>query len=88
MFIKASFDEDFSSLMLHLESKYGKDLFDLDGIGKQKDINEFSKTFFTNKGNTADISIDANANVDSRDMISYNVELPKSMFRLNAYYLL
>ncbi len=88
MFIKAGFDDDFTTLMLHLEAKYGKEMFDLDGIGKQKDINEFSKTFFTMKTNTADVSIDANANVDGRDMISYNVELPKAMFRINAYYLL
>ena len=88
MYLRSSFDTDFDSLMLHLEAKYGKELFDIDGIGKQTDINEFSKQFFTNKSNTADVSVDANANVDNKDMISYNVELPKSMFRLNAYYLL
>lgn len=58
MFFKISWDEDFDSLMMFLWSKYGKDLFTLDGIGKQMDLNEFSKSFFNNKRSTADVSID------------------------------
>jgi len=35
MYIKISWHDDFDDLMLHLRSKYGKRLFDIDGIGEQ-----------------------------------------------------
>ena len=34
MYIKISWHDDFDDLMLHLRSKYGKRLFDIDGIGE------------------------------------------------------
>jgi len=84
-----SYDNDFCELMSSLEKKYGKKLFELDGIGKkQLDINDFSKQFFTNRTTTADVSIDANSNITQSDIITYNVELPKPFFRLNAYFIL
>jgi ribonucleoside-triphosphate reductase len=89
MYFHISYDPDFDTLMLHLQTKYGKKLFDLDGIGKQTDMNLFAKEFFTNPSSTtADVSVDSNANVDSRDVIVYNHELPKPFFRYNSYYLL
>lgn len=72
---------------MHLRSKYPDTLFDLDGIGKQMDMSEFSRKFFSSKV-TADASIDANANVSSNSVIAYMVELPKPFFRLNSYYVL
>ena len=47
MFIKVSYDDDFDTLMMHLRAKYGKKLFDMDGIGRQMDMHQFSKEFFT-----------------------------------------
>lgn len=88
MYFKVSYDADFDELMLHLKTKYGNKLFDLDGIGKQLDMNEFSREFFSNKTTTADVSVDANANVDIKDVIAYNVELPKPFMRFNSYYIL
>ena len=88
MFIKVSYDEDFDELMMHLRAKYGKKLFTLDGIGKQLDMNQFSREFFTNNTTTADISTDSNSNVDSKDVIAYNFELPKPFMRYNSYYVL
>jgi ribonucleoside-triphosphate reductase len=72
---------------MHLKAKYPDKLFDLDGIGKQLDMSEFSKNFFSSKV-TADASVDANANVDDVSVISYNIELPKPFFKLNSYYIL
>lgn len=72
MFFKVSWDEDFDTLMMHLWSKYGKELFTLDGIGEQMDLSAFSKKFFNTKGTTADVSVDANANVFSKTSIEYN----------------
>ena len=63
MYIKISWADEFDDLMLHLYSKYGKELFTIDGIGSQLDLNKFSKNFFKNTTTTADVSVDANANV-------------------------
>lgn len=88
MHINITYDDNFTELMLHLKSKYGQKLFDLDGIGSQLDIDKFSKGFFTNRSTTADVSIDSNSNISTKDMIVYNTELPKPYFRMNAYYLI
>lgn len=87
MYVNITYDANFTELMLHLKSKYGQKLFELDGIGTQLDINKFSKDFFTNSNTTADVSVDSNSNVSTKDMIVYNTELPKPYFRMNAYYL-
>ena len=88
MHINITYDVNFTELMLHLKSKYGQRLFDLDGIGSQLDIDKFSKGFFINSSTTADVSVDSNSNVSTKDMIVYNTELPKPYFRMNAYYLI
>lgn len=87
MYVNISYDEDFTELMVHLKAKYGSKMFELDGIDGQLDINKFSKDFFSLKSTTADISVDSNSNISTKDMIIYNAELPKPYFRLNAYYL-
>jgi ribonucleoside-triphosphate reductase len=84
-----SYHAEFDALMARLQATYGHELFDLDGIGKQTDMNAFAKAFFSPKSSTtADVSVDANANVESRDVIAYNFEMPKPFFRYNSYYLL
>jgi ribonucleoside-triphosphate reductase len=87
MYLRVSYDDEFEDLIMYLRSKYGKEMFDLDGIGEQTDMSKFSKRFFSSK-TTADASIDANANVDDVSVIAYNTELPKPFFRLNSYYIL
>lgn len=87
MYFKTTYDAEFDDLYMHLKAKYPDKLFDLDGIGKQLDMSEFSKNFFSAKV-TADASIDANANVDDTSVIAYNTELPKPFLRINSYYIL
>lgn len=87
MYFKTTYDESFDDLYMHLKAKYSQKLFDLDGIGKQLDMSDFSKNFFASNV-TADASIDANANVDDVSVIAYNTELPKPFFRMNSYYIL
>lgn len=87
MYIKVTYDQQFDDLIMHLKSKYPEKLFDLDGIGKQTDISQFSKDFFAVK-TTSDVSVDANANVEDMSVITYNTELPKPYFKLNSYYIL
>lgn len=87
MYVKMTFEQDFDTLMMHLWSKYGKELFNIDGIGKQMDMNQFRKSFFNEDVEaTADISVDANSNVDGKDVITYNTELKKPFSRYNSYY--
>jgi len=88
MHINITYDDNFTELMLHLRSKHGIKLFELDGVGSQLDIDKFSKGFFSTKGTAADVSIDSNSNISTKDIIVYNTELPKPYFRLNAYYLI
>lgn len=88
MNINFSYDQEFDDIMMYLKSKYANELFDYDGIGKQIDLYLFSKKFFSTKTVTADASMDANANVDSLDVIAYSVELKKPFERLNSYYML
>ena len=75
MYIRISWHDDFDDLMLHLRSKYGKELFDLDGIGSQLDLNKFSKNFFKNTSTTADVSVDANANVVAKTGVKYSAPI-------------
>jgi len=90
MNINLNYDQGFNDLWFHLQEKYPKELFDLDGVGKQLDMAQFSKTFFSRKTDTtvADISVDANANVSDNSVVSYDAELMKPFERLNSYYML
>ena len=88
MYFKISWDEDFDTLMMHLWSKYGKELFTIDGIGEQMDLNKFAKNFFTTGQTTADVSVDANANVCGKTSVEYNFEMSKPLSRYNSYFLL
>lgn len=90
MQIDFSYGDEFDSFMesLKLDPVYGE-LATLDGIGKQTDMVAFSKKFFGKKEQAAaDVSVDSNANVDDVSIIAYEAEVPKPLFRINAYYLL
>ena len=88
MYMKVSWHQDFADLMMHLWAKYGRDIFTENGIGDQLDLNKFSQKFFNNKSTTADVSIDANANVGGKSVIDYAFEFPKPLQKYNSHYLL
>ena len=90
MLINFTYGEEFDSFMDSLkQSKYYEELATLDGIGKQTDMVAFSKKFFGKPDQAAaDVSVDSNANVDDISIIAYEAEVPKPLFRVNAYYLL
>jgi len=76
LYLNISWDSSFDELMLFLKSKYGDEIFTIDGIGEQTDLQKFSKKFFsTNIKTAADASIDENSNVCSRTSVEYNFEL-------------
>lgn len=80
-----SYKKDFKDLMLGLEKKYGADLIEENGIGSQLDISKSSKKFFK-AFTTADVSVDANANVTDKSVISHKIETTKPFHLINSYY--
>jgi len=90
MLINFAYEKEFDDFMESLKgSTEYNELATLDGIGKQTDMVSFSKKFFGKADQAAaDVSVDSNANVDDISIIAYEAEVPKPLFRLNAYYLL
>lgn len=89
--LSQSFDTEFCALIYRLWKKYPPEIFTLEGIHPdQMDMNEISRSFFKTQEDanrtTADHSIDANANVSGRDVITFNYEVPKSFMKLNSLY--
>ena len=80
-----SFKKDFRDFMEEMESKYGPEIMEECGIGNQLDIASMSKHFFNSKV-TADVSVDANANVSDTSVISHRVEMAKPFQLINSYY--
>lgn len=84
-----SYPGEFIGFMQYLKKKFPfQEIWNLEGIGDQLDINRFAKGFFTNEEAISDVSVDANANVESKDVIAYSFEAFKALSRLNNYYLL
>lgn len=88
MYFKISWEQEFGDLMMHLWGKYGRDIFTENGIGDQLDLHKFSQEFFNNNSTTADLSVDANANVSGKSVIDYNFEFPKPLQKYNSHYLI
>ena len=80
-----SYKKDFKDFMGEMESKYGSEIMEECGIGSQLDIASMSKHFFETKV-TADVSVDANANVTDTSVISHKVEMAKPFQLINSYY--
>lgn len=87
--ISMSFNDEFVNLYnyLHNSTKYKKCL-ELEGVDRKSlDIAYMSKKYF--KNNVADVSIDANANVQSgKNPNNYNSEVVNGIHKLEGYYLI
>jgi len=91
MYIELSYDKQFTELLSDLKVKYGKQIFEIEGIGSQLDMAENSKKFFSTHAKsttTADNSVDDNSNVSDMSNITYENELMKPFLRLNSLYML
>lgn len=87
MLVQHSYDNRFVSLLERLRKTYGEEMFQTSGIGQdQLDVNSFSKNFFGTNDNTADKSIDSNANVNDKSVTGWMTEYSKPIMKLNAYY--
>src|SRR5574344_2042861 len=80
-----SYKPEFKSLMINLEQKYGEQIFECNGIGTQLDVSKMSKKFF-GAHTTAEVSVDANANVSDKSVISNKIEMGKPLQLINSYY--
>ena len=80
-----SYKDDFKNFMKEMENKYGSGIIEECGIGSQLDISSMSKHFF-NSSVTADVSVDANANVADTSVISHRIEMAKPFQLINSYY--
>ena len=75
---------NFSNTLQELVQKYGEDFLHLNGFSDtQLNYSDFISNFTSN--NVADISIDANANVNSRDVVTLLNEMNKSAQKLLAF---
>lgn len=88
MQVTQTFDPEFDALIDRLRGKLPEEVFRLEGIHPdQTDIGKSSAAFFrSGSGCVADASIDANANVSGRNVVTYVHEVPKPLMRLNSLY--
>lgn len=80
-----SYKKDFKELMARLEDKYGIEILNECGIESQLDVSSMSKKFFETSA-TADVSVDANANVSDTSVIAHKMEMAKPFQLINSYY--
>ena len=87
MQIRFSYDERFERLMETIKKKYGEEILSFSGIHPgQLDMAKFTREFLFNGDATsvADHSVDINANVDDRSVVSFDHEVSKALNKLNA----
>lgn len=85
MDINIKLDKDFSNQFDRLTKEYGEDLARLNGFGeKQLDYTEFIDNFIDSKV-VADASIDGNANVGHKDIVTLENEMSKPHSKLLAF---
>jgi len=87
MHIRFSYDERFERLMDTIKKKYGEEILNFSGVHSgQLDMAKFTREFLFNGDATsvADHSVDVNANVDDRSVVSFDHEVSKALNKLNA----
>lgn len=88
MLINFSYDKNFEELIAGLRAKYPDGLSEINGISDDDlDITAYSKKYFL-KRNTADSTVDKNANVQAHHIAVYHSERFKSHSKLNSMFLL
>ena len=87
MEVKFSYNPHFDELIRKLTIKYGEQIFELEGIGSQLDLDAFNKQFFATD-RIGDVSVDTNANVRSKHAATYFTEVGKPFLRLNSIYVI
>ena len=86
MEINIKLDRDFERFLNSMKEKYGEHMLELNGLSeKQLNHTEFIDYFVDKSKNTADTSIDGNANVGHKDVTTLENEMMKPHLKLLAY---
>ena len=86
MEINIKLDRDFERFVNSMKEKYGEHMLELNGLSeKQLNHTEFIDYFVDKNKNTADTSIDGNANVGHKDVTTLENEMMKPHLKLLAY---
>ena len=86
MEINIKLDRDFERFINSMKEKYGEHMLELNGLSeKQLNHTEFIDYFVDKNKNTADTSIDGNANVGHKDVTTLENEMMKPHLKLLAY---
>lgn len=85
MDVKINLNRDFEHYLEHLKEKYGEELEYINGLHEnQLDFSEFINNFVDSE-NTANATIDSNANVQSKDIVNLVHEMNKSHMKLLGF---
>lgn len=85
MNINIELDKDFTAEVKYLTEKYGQEMLAINGFSaKNLDLSGFVD-YFVDSNNTADATIDANANVQSKDIVNLINEMSKPYLKLLGY---
>lgn len=86
MEVTINLDKDFERFVNAMKEKYGEHMLELNGLSeRQLNHTEFIDYFVDTAKNTADASIDANANVGHKDVTTLENEMMKPHLKLLAY---
>lgn len=78
-------DKDFVKLFNKMTKKYGEEFLKINGFSSNNfDMSGFINNFIDSE-NTANATIDANANVQSKDIVNLVNEIPKPYLKLLGY---
>lgn len=87
MEIRFSYDQRFDNLLGRIKRKYGENVLRFSGVHPdQLDVASFTRDFLfgDTDDSIADRSVDGNANVDDRSVVSFDHEVAKAENKLNA----
>lgn len=83
--LSQSYQKEFTLLMIEMLNKYGIQIFNLNGIGEQLDINTAIKKM-ANANSVANGSIDSNANAGVTTAVTIMHEIAKPHALIQSYY--
>ena len=86
MNVNIRLSKNFTSQYNRLQEEYGSEIARLNGFDdNQLSYTDFIDNFIDKQNNVADASIDSNANVGRKDIVSLEREMPKTHSKLLAF---